>query len=109
MQYSDKQVEVRRMVEQDKVFPGRNIDQMHLLLGEGRSPWSAARFMKERIAHTSKFPDLLSHLDVSDLIAYDSEKRSTDVKFILTVDKNRRVTEQGRKALELINPNAELT
>src|SRR3989344_385436 len=109
MQYSNKQFEVRRTVEQDKSFPGRNIDQMPLLLGEGRSPWSAAGFIKERIAYANEFPDLLSYLDVSDLIAYDSSKRSTDSKFILTVDKNGRVTEQGRKALELINPNAELT
>ena len=108
MQYSNKQVEIRRMVEQDKLFPGRNIDQMPLLLGEGRSPWTVVRFMKERIAHDNEFPDLLSHIDVSDLIAYDSSKRSTDFKFILTVDKNGRVTEQGRKALELINPNAKL-
>lgn len=82
---------------------------MPLLLGEGRAPLTAARFMKERIAHAEQFPDLKSYLNVSDLIAYDSNKRSTDVKFILTVDKNGRVTEQGRKALELINPNVKLT
>ena len=82
---------------------------MPLLLGEGRSPWNAIRFMKERIAHANEFPDLKSYIDVSDLIAYDSSKRSTDLKFILTVGKNGRVTEQGRKALELINLNAELT
>jgi len=109
MQYSNKQVEMMRTVEQDKSFPGRNIDQMPLLLGEGRSPWTAARFMKERIAHANEFPDLLSYIDVSDLIAYDLSKRSKDSKLILTVDKNGRVTEQGRKALELINPNANLT
>ncbi len=109
MKYSNEQVEIKRTVEQDKPFPGRNIDQMPLLLREGRSPWTAVRFMKERIAHANELPDLKSYLDVSDLIAYDSSKRSTDVKFILTVDKNGRVTEQGRKALELINPNVKLT
>ena len=74
MQYSNKQVEMKRTVEQDKSFPGRNIDQMPLLLGEGRSPWTAVRFMKERIAHANEFPDLLSNLSVSDLIVYDSSE-----------------------------------
>ncbi len=111
MRYSlpNEWVEVKQTVEQDKSFPGRNIGQMPLLLGEGRSPWPATRFMRNRIDYAHEFLDLRSYLDVSDLIAYDSKKRSTDVKFILTVDKNGRVTEQGRKALELINPNAELT
>jgi len=109
MQYTDKQVEIKRTVEQDKPFLGRNIDQMPLLLGEERSPWPAVRFMKERIAHVNEFPDLNDYLDVSDLIAYDSSERSKDIKFILTVDRNGRVTEKGRKALELINPYAKPT
>lgn len=109
MKYSNKQVEVKRTVEQDKPFPGRNTEQMPLLLGEGRSPWSAARFMRERIDHSDQFSDLRSYLGVSDLVAYDSNKRGTDVKFILTVDKNGKVTEQGRKALGLIKPNVKLT
>jgi len=109
MKYGDKQVEVRRMVEQDKAFVGKAIDQMPLLLGEGRSPWATARFMRERMDNSEQFPDLLNHLYVSDLIAYDSDKKSTDVKFILTVDKYGAVTEEGRKVLELINPNAKLT
>jgi len=47
---------------------------MPFLLVEGRSPWTAVRFMKERIAHANEFPDLLSNLSVSDLIVYDSSE-----------------------------------
>ena len=110
MQYSNNKTKI--MVEQDKPFQDKYLEQMSLLLGEGRSPWTAARFMKERIAHAHEFPDLLSYLDVPDLIFYDSRTRSGNPngnpKFILTVDKNGRVTEEGRKALEFINPNAKL-
>ena len=109
MKYSDKQVEVKKTVEQDKPFPGRNTGQMPLLLEEGRSPWTAARFMKERIDHADEFPDLRGYLDVVPLVAYDSKGRSTDIKVVLAVDKNRRATEKGRKALELINRNTDLT
>ena len=111
MEYSlpNEQIEVKRTVEQYKPFLGRVIDQMPLLLKEGRSPLWAARFMRRRIDHAEQLPDLRDHLDVSDLIAYDSSKRGTDVKLILTVDKNGRVTKQGRKALECIHPNTKLT
>ena len=64
MKYSNGQVEIKTTVEQDKPFPGRNINQMPLLLGERRSPWNAIRFMKERIAHANEFPDLKSYVDV---------------------------------------------
>ncbi len=109
MKYSNGRVEIRKTVEQDKPFPGKVIEQMPRLLEEERSPWYVAHFAKERIAHAHEFPDLRSYLYVSDLIAYDSDERSTDVKFILTVDKNRRVTGKGREALELINTDAEWT
>src|SRR3989344_2225638 len=104
MQYNLPNEQVKITVEQNKLFAGKNIEQMHLLLGEGRSPWSIARFMRRRIDYSEQLPDLKNRLNVSDLIVYDSSKRSKNVKFILTVDKEGRVTEPGRKALELINP-----
>ncbi len=111
MKYSlpNEQIEVRKVVEMYKPFHGKNTEQMPLLLSEGRSPLWTARFMRRRIDHSNALPDLVSYLDTSDLIAYDSRKRSNDVKIILTVDKNGRVTPNGRKVLDLINSNTKLT
>ncbi len=111
MQYnlSDEQVEVHTKVATYKPFPGRSTKQMPLLLNEGRAPLWAARFMRRRIDYSGVLPDLLDYLDVSDLVTYDSIKRSKDIKLILTVDKNGTITQDGRKALELINPNTKLT
>lgn len=111
MKYSlpNEQIEVRKVVEMYKPFHGKNTEQMPLLLTEGRSPLWTTRLMRRRIDHSDALPDLVSYLDTSDLIAYDSRKRSNNVKIILTVDKNGKITKNGRNALDLINPNKRLT
>lgn len=64
--------------------------------------------MNYRINDGERFSDWnTNYFDTSDLIAYNS-KDSGKLKFILTVDKTGKITENGRKALELINPNAKL-
>ena len=110
MDYSlpNEQFEVRGNVEAYKCFPGKVVEQMPLLLGEGRVPLWTARFMRRRIEHSDVLPDLKDYLFVSDFVSYDSDKRSDGFKVILTVDKNGKVTEKGRRALGELNPSAVL-
>jgi len=89
-----------------EVYGGRNVETMPKLLADGRVPMSASQLMKYRIAESDKLPDWKnSYFDTSDLIAY-SAKGDGKVKFILTVGKDGKITDKGRKALELINPNS---
>tara|TARA_Y100000034_G_C6901503_1_gene417080 strand:- start:684 stop:1514 length:831 start_codon:yes stop_codon:yes gene_type:complete len=92
-------------IETYKLFQRRNVDQMPILLSEERSPVWAARFMRRRIDHSKELPDLKSYADTGDLLAYDDQRRSKNVKFLLTVDKNGMITEEGLTALQLINPD----
>ncbi|MBI5804011.1 hypothetical protein HY450_02085 [Candidatus Pacearchaeota archaeon] len=95
-------------IEVYKLFEGRAIETMPKLLGEGRYPLSIAEYMRMAIDNSWNNLRIVSPLTTSDLIAYDSSERSTDVKFILTVDKDGRITPDGRKTLELIYPGIEL-
>jgi hypothetical protein len=87
-----------------EVYSGRNVDAMPRLLADGRIPMSASQLMHYRINESDKFSDWKNYFDTSDLIAYSS-KGDGKVKFILTVDKSGKITENGRRALELINPD----
>ncbi|MEK6926406.1 MAG: hypothetical protein AABW50_03960 [Nanoarchaeota archaeon] len=90
-----------------EVYEGRNVDAMPQLLADGRIPMSAAQLMNYRIGQSDAFPEWkTNYFDTSDLIAYDS-KESGKVKFILTVNKDGKITD--RKALELINQNSKLS
>ena len=88
-------------MENYKKFYGSNVREMPKLLAEGLSPASVAYIMKQRIKGENDF--VKGYWGASDLLAYDSKKKSDNVKFILAVDKNNQITEQGRKALELIH------
>ena len=89
-----------------EVYEGRNVDAMPKLLAEGRIPMSVSQLMHYRINESGKFADWKDlYFDTSDLIAYSS-KEDGKLKFILTVDKDGKITDNGRKALDLINPNS---
>ena len=103
----NERVEVRKTVDSYKLFGGRIVDQMPVLLAEGRSPLWTARFMRRRIDHSDTLPDLKGYSH-TDFVAYDLSSRGNNIKFVLAVDKNGRVTEQGRKVFELVNPTAPL-
>ncbi len=90
-----------------KVYGGRNVDAMPRLLAEDRVPMSASQLMNYRMNESERFSDWLNYFDTSDLIAYGS-KEDGKVRFILTIDKNGKIRANGRKALELINPQAKL-
>ncbi len=111
MKYSlpGERVEVKQTVDRYKVFIGKLTEQMPNLLAERRSPLWASRFMRRRIDYSDRLPDLKSYLYVGDLIAYDDKGRSDNVKFILTTDKEGRVTETGKTALGLIHSEDNLT
>jgi hypothetical protein len=90
-------------------FEGSNLERMPKLLGRGRVPMPAFMIMERRLEASADLPDWRnSWFDTSDLLAYDTKGRSDKVKFILTVDNQGRITEVGKKALDLINPDAPL-
>ena len=83
---------------------GRNIDRMPQLLKARESPMSAATLMKARLQQGDEFPDLWNcWYDTSDLVVYP-KGNDKEVYFLLTVDNQGQVTDNGRKALELIRP-----
>jgi len=87
-------------------YNGRNIDTMPKLLVDGRIPMSTSQLMNYRINESDKFPDWKDlYFDTSDLVAYSS-KEDGKLKFILTVDKDGKITDNGKRALDLINPNS---
>jgi len=87
-------------------FHGKNLVKMPELLAKGLVPGSTAEIIKHRLNNEKFF--INEHLDTSDLIAYDSKERSNNVKFILTVDNQGRITRTGRKALDFIHPSYKL-
>jgi hypothetical protein len=91
-----------------EVYAGKNVDAMPKILADDRIPMSASQLMHYRMNESGKFPDWKSYFDTSDLIAY-GPKTEGKVKFILTIDKDGKITKNGRKALELISPNAKLS
>ncbi|MBU1136428.1 MAG: hypothetical protein ABIG37_03280 [Nanoarchaeota archaeon] len=109
--------QLNSQVEEYKKFDGRNAEQMPLLLAgkdkEGREidvprvPVWTARIMGKRIDISGQLPGVIDNcFSTSDLGVCDSRKRSDKTKVILTVDAQGKITENGRKALELINPTA---
>ena len=90
-----------------EVYNGSNLSAMPKLLADGRIPMSVSKLMNYRINESDKFPDWKNNwFDTSDLILYGS-KSDGKVKFVLTVDKNGKITENGKEALELINPHSQ--
>ena len=87
---------------QFKTYNGRNIDQMPLMLAEGVVPLPVFGFMQNREGIVEQFGDI--YVDTSDLVAYGGKGASDEIKMVLTVDNQGRITEDGRKALGLINP-----
>src|SRR3989344_174795 len=90
---------------QYRAYKGRNIDQMPLMLSLGVNPLSAVEFMRNRDAIFTQLRDV--YANVSDLVAYGGKGASDEIKMILTMDNQGRITESGRKTLELINPKQE--
>lgn len=86
---------------------GRNVDRMPLILGSGNVPLSIAGFMQHRNGIIAQMGDV--YADTSDLAAYADKKRGDEIKMILTVDAQGRITENGKKALELIAPSQKLS
>ena len=93
--------------KQFAVYNGRNVDQMPLMLRQGVVPLSVAGFMGNRERIMEQFGDI--YADTSDLVAYDGERNSDEVRMILTVDNQGRITDNRRGVLELINPTQERT
>lgn len=91
-----------------EVYGGRSIDVMPKLLAEGRVPIYVSQLMNYRLNGSGVFLDWKNFsFNVSDLIAYSSESGGR-AKFILTVNKEGKITDNGRKALELINTHSKL-
>ena len=93
--------------KQFAVYNGRNVDQMPLMLRQGVVPLSVAGFMGNRERIIEQFGDI--YADTSDLVAYCGGRNPDEVKMILTVDNQGKITDNGRKVLELINPTQERT
>src|SRR3989344_1094799 len=85
---------------QYRAYKGRNIDQMPLMLSLGVNPLSAVEFMRNRDAIFTQLRDV--YANVSDLVAYGGKGASDEIKMILTMDNQGRITESGRKTLNLI-------
>ena len=81
---------------------GQNVIEMPKLLKAGESPVHVAGIMKARLSQGNDFPDLWNKwYDTSDLVIYP-KGNDKDVYVLLTVDNKRQITDNGRKALELI-------
>ena len=87
---------------QYKAYNGRNVDQMPLMLAQGVVPLPTAEFMRNREAIVGQLGDI--YADASDFVAYGGKRASDEIRMIMTVDNQGRITEAGRKALELISP-----
>ena len=77
---------------------------MPSVLRNGESPLSFAGLMKARIKYRDNFLHLDASFHTSDLVAYSSGDNAR-IKFIFTCDNRGRITESGRVALDLINPD----
>ncbi len=86
---------------QDATQTPRYLDAMPALLLAGRMPLSVAGIYDQRV--TSDMPDWEdNYFDTSDFFGYADIKNADEMKFVLTVDNKRNITENGRKILEKI-------
>ena len=76
---------------------------MPLMLKQSVVPLSVSEFMGNRKAIMREHGDI--YAGTSDLVAYGGEDAPDEIKILLNVDNQGRITENGRKALELINPS----
>ena len=82
-------------------YYGRNVDKIPKLLKDGKIPISAARFIQSRLKYGDEFSDLWTYTDTSDLVVYPKGD-SKNIYTLLTVDNQNRITDNGKRALELI-------
>ena len=82
-------------------YKGKIVDQMPLMLSRDVAPLSVAEFMGNRKVIIKQLDDV--HSSTSDLAAYGCKERGDEIKVILTVDNQGRITKNGRRALELIS------
>ena len=81
---------------------GQNTRGMPKLLKAGESPIHVAGIMKARLSQGDEFSDLWNKwYDTSDLVVYP-KGNDKEVYVFLTVDNQGQITNNGRKALELI-------
>ena len=83
-------------------FDGKNKEQMPLLLADNRYPLFTTQLFEERVQGRG----IGRYVDAGDLVAYDGLKKDDqEVKIILTANRSG-LTEVGRFALSLINPQS---
>jgi len=84
---------------------GRNADKMPKLLGAGEVPMSVSGIMQARLEQGNEFTDLWNNwYDTSDLVVYP-KGNDKEMYVFLTADNQGQITQNGRKALELIRSN----
>ncbi|MBI2045209.1 hypothetical protein HYT23_04075 [Candidatus Pacearchaeota archaeon] len=92
-----------------EAYEGRGIYVMPRILSDGRVPMTASQLMNYRISQSQSFPAWKDNwFFVSDLVAYSREDDGK-AKFVLTVDKNGKVTDNGRTVLGMISPRERLS
>ena len=82
-------------------YYGKNVVKMGKLLEVGEVPGAVFQIGQARIEKGSEFPDLWKYFDSSDLPIYEAGNENSFYT-LLTVDNQRRITDNGRRALELI-------
>jgi len=81
---------------------GRNVDKMSKLLKAGETPMSVSGIMRARLEQGNDFPDLWNNWhDTSDLVVYP-KGNDKEVYVFLTTDNQGQITQNGKRALELI-------
>jgi hypothetical protein len=90
-----------------KIYNGRNVDAMPKLISDGRIPMNVAQLMQRRIDlrnDNTGVKDFYmgNYFDTGDMVLYHP---NGNVKVVYTVE-NGQITEQGRKLLEMINPQS---
>ena len=92
----------RPVREKYQDFDGKNKEQMSLLLADKRYPMFTTQLFEERVLGRG----VGRYVDAGDLVAYDGLKKDDqEVKIILTANRSG-LTEVGRLALSLINPQS---
>ena len=84
-----------KVATQYKAYSGRNVDQMPLMLVQDVVPLPTVEFMLNRESIMAQHGDI--YADTSDLPVYGGKACSDQVKMILTVDNQGRITDLGRE------------
>ena len=86
-------------------YYGRNVDKMPELLKAGEVPLSMSGIMQLRLGQGSEFPNLWKNWYYTSDLSVSPKGNDEEIYFLLTVDNQGQITENGRKALELIRPD----